>query len=223
MRRGQPTKLGTVLLVIIVAVVIIGGIAWVGRTLFNNESKPSEVNAGQKLLDEPNAQMAVRMSTRGPVNASENHYSIVMTVSVGQRRITTFQGYNGAVIRDEKLNNTQAAFDDFIAALNRAGFMKESPSDEPNQGICATGQLIFFEVFEYVTDDNGNVTEKSAKKLWTTTCDKLNGDFAGMLTNVINLFKTQIPNSQAIIDEAKKHVQNSIYRDNYDTGLGSMR
>jgi hypothetical protein len=127
------------------------------------------------------------------------------------------------VIKEERLNNTQMAFDDFLAALNLAGFMRENPTDEPNQGICATGQLIFFEVFEYVRDEEGNTIEQLATKLWTTTCDKLKGSFAGLLINVVDLFKAQIPNSQAIIDHAKKEVQNSIYRDNYDTGLGSMR
>ncbi|MCL2281007.1 hypothetical protein FWC31_03990 [Candidatus Saccharibacteria bacterium] len=223
MRRGQPTRLGAVLLVIVAITVVVCGVVWVGQLLLGGGSNPREVSAGQKLLNEPNEQVAVRMSTRGPVNANENHYSIVMTISANQRRITTYHGYDGSVIHDEQLSNTKIAFDDFLAALNRAGFMRENPTEEPHQGICATGQLIFFEVFEYVRDEQGNVSEKSATKLWTTTCDKLNGNFAGLLNNVINLFKAQIPGSQTIIDNAKKEVRNSVYRDNYDTGLGSVR
>jgi hypothetical protein len=221
MRRGQPTKIGTVLLVIIVLAVVIGGITWISRALFSGDAKPAEVNAGQKLLDQPSNQMLVRMSTRGPINANENHYSIVFTISVDQRRLTTYRGYDGSVIKDEKLGNTANAFNEFVAALSRAGFMKENTSDEPYDGICATGQLIFFEVLEYVTDGEGNKTEKSVKRLWTTTCDKLVGNFAGLLVNIVDLFKAQIPDSQEVIDNAKKDVENSIYRDNYDTGLGS--
>lgn len=208
------------MLIIAVVVVVILGISWIGQTLFGGDSKPKEVSAGQKLLDDPNERVGVRMSARGPINASENHYSIVMTISISQRRITTYRGYDGSVIRNEKLGNDSMAFNDFLAALNRAGMMKENPTDEPSQGICATGQLIFFEVFEYVTDEEGNVTEKLATKLWTTTCDKINGNFAGLLINVVDLFKAQMPNSQTIIDEAKEEVKNSIYRDSYDTGLG---
>jgi hypothetical protein len=203
--------------------IVVFGIVWISQALFGGEKKPEQVNAGQKLLDQPNDQMAVRMSARGPVNASESHYSIVMTISPSQRRISTYRGYDSSIIHDERLNNNPAAFHDFLAALSRAGFMKENPTEEPNQGICATGQLIFFEVFEYVTDERGNTVEKSAKKLWTTTCEKLKGNFAGLLVNVVDLFKAQIPGSQAIIDDAKNKTQNSIYRDNYDTGLGSMR
>ena len=223
MRRGRPTTLGRTLMIIVAVAVVISGIVWIGQSLFGGNSKPREVSAGQKLLDEPNGQMAVRMSVRGPVNASENHYSIVMTISPSQRQITTYRGYDGSVIRDERLGNTTIAFNDFLAALNRAGFMKENPTEEPSQGICATGQLIFFEALEYVKDERGNTIEKSATKLWTTTCDKLNGNFAGLLVNVVDLFKAQIPDSQTIIDGAKREVHNSIYRDNYDTGLGSMR
>lgn len=221
MRRGQPTKLGRTLLILILIAAVVFGVFWIGRSLLNN-SQSQEVNAGQKLLDQPSDQMAVRLSTRGPINASENHYSIVMTISADQRRITTYRGYDGSVIQDEQLDNTQLAFADLLAALNRAGFMKENPTDAPDQGICATGQLIFFEVFEYVKDAQGNTSEQSATKLWTTTCDKLTGNFAGLRDNVIALFKAQIPDSQAVIDNAKKVVQNSIYQDNYDTGLGSV-
>jgi len=222
MRRGQPTKLGAILIIIVVIAIVISGIVWIGQMLFGGGSGSQELNAGQKMLNEPNSQMAVRMSARGPVNASENHYSIVMTISPSSRQITTYRGYDGSVIRNERLGNTEAAFSDFLASLNRAGFMKENPTDEPTQGICATGQLIQFEVFEYVRNEQGGLVEKSVKKLWTTSCDKLTGNFAGLLTNVVDLFKAQIPGSQAIIDDAKNVVQNSIYRDNYDTGLGAF-
>lgn len=218
MRRGQPTSLGKVLLVIVVIAAVVCGAVLIGQKLLGGGSNPHEVSAGQKLLDKPNDQTAVRMSVRGPINANENHYSIVMTISVSQRQITTYRGYDGSIIRDERLGNTRIAFDDFLAALSRAGFMKENPSDEPYQGICATGQLVFFEVFEYVQNEQGQTIERSATKLWTTTCNKLNGNFAGLFNNVIDLFKAQIPNSQAIIDNAKKEVGGG-----YSTGLGSTR
>ncbi len=226
MRRGQPTKLGRVLLIVIVVAVFIGALVWAGRALLggNNTAKTDEVNAGQKLLDKPTDQMAVRMSVRGPIVATENHYSIVMTISQTNREIVTFRGYDGEVIQDEKLGNNQAAFRDFLAALNRAGFMQETLNvDEPNQGICAIEQLITFEVLEYQHDDKGAVTEKSAKKLWTTSCPDLNGNFAGLVVNVEDLFIKQIPDARAVIDHAKNVVDPSgVYRDEYDTGLGAI-
>jgi len=212
------------MLVIIALLVVIGGVVWVGRTLLGGDVKPTEANAGQKLLDEPTDMMGVRMSVRGPVNANEIHYSIIMTITASERRLTTYRGYNGSIIHDERLDNNMAAFRDLAAALSRAGFMHENGRDEPEEGVCATGQLIYFEVFEYVKNDQDETVEKSVKKLWTTECEKITGNFAGLLINVVDLFKAQIPNSQAIIDSAKEVVEdeNSIYRDDYDTGLGSF-
>jgi hypothetical protein len=208
------------MLIIVVAVVMIGGLIWVGRTLFDGgDAKPDEVNAGQKLLDKPADNMAVRMSVRGEIVASENHYSVVITISNSAREIVTFRGYDGSIIKREQLDNSPAAFNDLVAALNRAGYMKETKMDDnQNQGICAVGQLIYFEVLEYVKDDNGSLTEKTAKRLWTTSCPKLTGDFAGLVVNVEDLFVKQIPNARQIIDHAK----NTVYRESYDTGLGSI-
>ena len=220
MRRGQPTKLGTVLLIIVVLAVVIGGIVWVGKALFGGESGPTEANAGQKLLDEPTAMTGVRMSVRGPVSASETHYSIIMTITANHRQITTYRGYDGSIVHDEKLNNNMMAFLDLTAALSRAGFMKENGNTEPSDGVCATGQLIYFEIFEYVKNEQDATVEKSVKTLWTTECEKITGNFGGLLINVINLFKAQIPNSQAIIDNAKEEIKDSN-QNNYNPGLGS--
>lgn len=196
MKRGQPTKLGAVLLIIVVAAVMIGGIIWAGRMLFGGGSSKVEVNTGQKLLTEPKADTAVRMSVRGPIVAEEVHYSIIITINSSSRTITTYKGYKGEVIETQTLDNTKAAFDDLLAALNRAGYMEENASiTQDPEGICAVGQLIQFEVLD---------GDKSAKKLWTTSCAKLEGTFAGRDVNVEALFQNQIPESRAIIQRAKK-------------------
>ncbi len=196
MRRGQPTRLGMVLLAIIVIAVLVSGILWAGRALFGNgSSAPVEVNPGQKLLDEPNDNTKVRMSVRGPIIASEKHYSIVIVISQSSRSITSYRGYGGEVIETKTLDNTKPAFNDLIKALNRAGYMKENVSiTQDPAGICAVGQLIQFEMLD---GDN------SVKKLWTTSCAKLEGNFAGLDINVEQLLIDQIPDARKIIDRAK--------------------
>lgn len=200
MRRGRPTRAGAILLMIIAAIVLIAGLLWVGQSLFGGGSPEKEdaLGTAKKLLRDPTDATSVRMSVRGPIVAKENHYSIVISISQTERTITTFQGYDGKVIENQTLGNTKAAFSDFTAALNRAGFMTENQAgDTENQGICAVGQLIFFEV---LSDD------KSAGKLWTTSCSRLNGNFGGLATNIQDLFLNQIPNSRNIIDDAKRSV-----------------
>lgn len=198
MRRGQPTRLGSVLLIIAIVAIVLSAVLWATRTLFNNDSTDEsvELNAGQQLLNEPTDQTAVRMSVRGPIVASEQHYSIVITISQSSRSITTYRGYEGEIIETKTLPNTAAAFNDLLAALNRAGYMEENASiTQDPEGICAVGQLIQFEVLD---------GDKSAKKLWTTSCAKLEGTFAGRDINVEALFQNQIPESRAIIQRAKK-------------------
>lgn len=201
MRRGRPTRAGAILLMVIAAVVIVGGLLWAGQALFSGGSTTDSDNlsSGQKLLNDPTDTTSVRMSVRGPIVAKENHYSIIISIAQTERTITTFRGYDGDVISTQTIGNTKAAFSDFLAALNRASFMTEDKSiGTENQGICAVGQLIFFEILE---DD------KSVGKLWTTSCPKLNGNFGGLVTNVQDLFLNQIPNSRDIIDDAKDAVQ----------------
>ena len=201
MRRGKPTRLGAVLLMIIAAVVLVSGLLWAGQSLFGGGSTEKEdtVSAGQKLLDKPTDATSVRMSVRGPIVAKENHYSIALSISQTERIITTFQGYDGKVIDSQTLGNTAAAFSDFMAALNRAGFMVETKGvGTENQGSCAVGQLIFFEILS---------EGKSVGKLWTTSCSKLNGNFGGLVVNVQDLFLNQIPNSREIINNAKNAVR----------------
>ena len=51
--------------------------------------------------------------------------------------------------------------------------------------------------FEMLDGDN------SAKKLWTTSCAKLEGSFAGLDINVEQLIIDQIPDARSIINRAK--------------------
>lgn len=204
MRRGKPTRLGAILLMIIAAVILVAGLLWAGQSLFGGSSTNDEekLSPGQKLLNDPTDVTSVRMSVRGPIVAKENHYAIVLSISQTERTITTFQGYDGQVLSTQTLGNTKAAFSDLLAALNRAGFMTEVKGvGNENQGICAVGQLIFFEI---LSDD------KSIGKLWTTSCSKLNGSFGGLVINVQDLFLNQIPNSRNIINSAKNIVEQGL-------------
>ncbi len=209
MRRGGPTRLGTILLVLIMAVVLIGAGVWVSRTFFGSDSDGGTeevVDHGQQLLDEPTETTAVRMSVRGPITAQENHYSIALTISASARNLTIWRSYDGSVMTSEDLTNSAASFNDLLSALNRAGYMKEAKAEEENQGICAVGQLINFEIFEYKTNEQGETKEEGGKRLWTTSCNGLTGSFDGLTTNVIDLFLDQIPDARNRISAAKSAI-----------------
>ena len=198
MKRGGPTRLGIGLMVLVVATVMIGGLVWVGKTFFGgqNTSNSETVSAGQKLLDKPTTQTTVRLSVRGPITAQEAHYSIALTINANSRNLVIWRGYDGTIITQENLTNSSGSFNDLLAALNRAGMMKENKNaaDTANQGICAVGQVIQFEVLD---------GEKSTQKLWTTSCQELQGNFDGLTANVIDLFLDQVPDARNRIAAAK--------------------
>lgn len=213
-RGGGPTRLGIIILVVIIVAAVIGGIVWVSRNFFSGENQKSaeeNISAGQKLLNKPTAGTGVRMSVRGPITAQEDHYSIALTISQTSRGLTIWRGYDGTKMTEENLANSAASFTDFALALNRAKFMtKVENVENPDGGICAVGQLIQFEIFEYVKNNSGETTEKSAEKLWTTSCNDITGNFGGLAPNTINLFLDQIPDARNRISAAK----NDIYAEN---------
>ena len=206
MKRGGPTKLGIGIVVVIVALLLVGGLIWIGRSFFGGSSAKTDsdaLSAGQKLLNKPTADTAVRLSVRGPITAQETHYSIAETISATSRNLTIWRAYDGTVMTNENLSNSAGAFSDLLAALNRAGFMKQNGNTDVNQGICAIGQLIQFEILQYPKNDKGEITEKSVGKLWTTSCAGLGGNFDGLAANVIDLFLNQIPDARNRIAAAK--------------------
>ena len=217
---GRPTPLGAILLFILVAVLLFAGIFWVSQKIFGGGNSGSDsaktedkTDPAQELLLKPSAKTWVSLSVRGPITAREVHYSINLTISQDSREITTFRGYNGDVIAEKKLANTPAAFAQFTAALERAGFYQKIANvGDDTEGICAVGQLIFFEIGE---------GDKTVRKTWTTECGSpLAGNFGGLMNNVVALFKAQIPGSEELISQAKQLTANAG-QENYDPGVGN--
>jgi hypothetical protein len=199
MNRGRPTRLGIGLLVIVLAGLVIGGLVWLGGAIFSNGQdqtvESDNLNAGQRLLESPTDKTAVRLTVRGPIVAKEQHYSIALTINASRRSLLIFRGYDGEIMATTDFDNNRAAFDDLLAALNRAGMMNSTTEGtNDNAGVCAIGQLIQFEVLD---DD------KTAKKLWTTSCVGIEGNFDGLAANVVDLFLRQVPGGRGLIDQAK--------------------
>jgi len=202
--------MGMGLLILMMAAIMIGGVIWVGRSFFGQHvGNEPEISSGQKLLNEPTDKTVARLSVRGPITAEEEHYSIVISVGPTSRSLVIFRGYNGETMENVTLGNSEKSFKDFVAALNRASFMKESNNTDGNQGICAVGQLLQFEMLN---------NDKSAEKLWSTSCPNLTGNFGGLQSNVIDLFLGQIPTSRSLINKAKR----TLDQEHTDTNLNVL-
>ena len=196
--RRTKIPFGAIALVILIAMVMIGGIVFLAQTIFGgkNEPKKPEQQVTHSIL-EPTDSTVVRMEVRGPVLAKERHYEISASITPNQRKLVIYKGYGREdVLKTMELGNTKEAFANFLAALGDNGFTKANEkSAQKSSGLCASGQLIDFIL------DNGSYGKS---ELWTTSCGDIEGSFNGNGAAVTNLILGQLPGSKAAIDEVQR-------------------
>jgi hypothetical protein len=125
--------------------------------------------------------------------ADENFRSYQIQIAPSSRSLTVYSGYLNKVISNESLGNNVPAYEQFVNALDRAGFMNANAftgSANNTSGVCASGFLYNFTILK---------SDKSVKQLWTTSCGAPRGSFSASVSFVMNLFTLQIPDAQAKI------------------------
>lgn len=195
MYRGR-SKLLPVVLVAIVAVVAIIAMVSLGRALLGGDDRnePVDDSANRALLN-TEADRGVRMTVRGPIVGDESFRSYEIEVTPIGRRMTIYQGYQREVLENERLDNSTAAYTEFVNALSRAGYTEEaeeSDAIDDTEGACATGRLYTFERLQ---------AQSVTGELWTTSCRQIAGSFRGNAVLIRDLFQDQIPNSQDLLRE----------------------
>jgi hypothetical protein len=128
---------------------------------------------------------SVTLTREGRIVGEEEHNSIRITVNRNQRQIEHIRGYNGRVVNSLTYPNTQPAFDHFMHALVVAGFTtQQKPRYESLKGVCPFGNRFIYEL----TKDG-----RPIMRLWSTSCRREDGSFAGRADQVRRLFIGQIP------------------------------
>jgi len=193
-RTGSP-RLVPLFILVLVIVVLIFGIVSLGRALFTSgrSSQNIEMDSGRQALITTTQNHSVRLTVRGPIVAKENFRSYQIDISPSARIMKVYSGYLDTIEGRSQLDNNQKAYEQFVFALDRANMMKgEVPEDESRndvRGICASGY-----VYEYET----LVSQKSQKRLWTSTCDGSRGSLQASVGQLNNLFHRQIPDFEKI-------------------------
>lgn len=127
----------------------------------------------------------VRMTIDGPVNADSIHHQIQVSVDNSQTEIQIMNGYQGTVKTDKTYDSNQPAFEEFLHALNLAGYTRGNPdpkvSDE--RGYCPQGSRYVFELLQ-----GGDTIQR----YWSTACGG-QGTYKGNTTLTRALFQAQIP------------------------------
>ena len=165
----------------VVILIIIGLFLIFGRS----SSKPKTDNSKTTNL----AQYASRDSfvvytVQGKVGGDDTHRSIRITVTPTERRIEILRGYENFVERSQTYDNTQAAYESFLAALDRAGFgRKQQAKFDSSKGVCPLGKRYYYEL-----DNNGDKEIDT----WGSSCSRAEGNFGGAINLVRTLFESQI-------------------------------
>lgn len=193
MYRSGPNRIIPIILVVVVVVAFIIGLVTVGRYLFggNNpqrqQAEDAAVTARDQLLT-LESDRSVRVTVRGPIVADEKFQTFRISISPSSRSYAIYEGYLEKVEYQNNFDNNMEAYEEFVHALDKADFTQPGRQSEEEagdiRGICATGRVYSYEVI----GPTGTVNSA-----WTSTCKGSPGTFGASVSQVTNLFTSQIP------------------------------
>jgi hypothetical protein len=149
------------------------------------DQKSPNIKGAIQLTDYDNLNASVSLTTQGKVVGETEHQGVRITITRTERKIEILRGYDQSVERSNTYPNSQSGYETFLRALDNAGFTKNRPSKfEDNRGVCPLGN-------KYIYDLSYN--DEHVSNLWSTSCSKGEGTFAGAASLSRQLFEAQIP------------------------------
>ena len=181
------------------AALVVIGLLILGILLIAGGGKKSPstpVKVPKSLTDYASTDATVSLTIKGAINAQELHREIRVTIGRGLRQVDIIKGYQNQIIKDKSYDNTQAAYDEFLHAINYANFTRTRKANLASEsGVCPLGNRCVFAL------------EKGGRKisrLWTSTCSgAARGTFGGNTTLLLTLFEKQIPTYDALTQRVR--------------------
>lgn len=191
----RSRRIFPIIMVLILVAIAIVGLVYAAQYLFfsGGKSSTSKTDVSQSALINTSANRSVIMTVRGQIVADENFRTYQIKIAPNGRTFTTYTGYLDKQLENVSLYNNVPAYEQFVYALNRAKLMNANEFTGENndtRGICATGYLYEFQIME---------SDKTIKKLWTTSCSNARGSLRIAVAPIVNLFVVQIPDVQTKI------------------------
>lgn len=179
---------------------ILGFVAFIVLIVFivvmiarSNDNRPS-VSASPQLSTAASSDAEFSYTESGPIVAEENHFRINITVNKWSRTIRVYRGYQNNVVASSSFNNNEAAFADFLSALERSGYTtKRATRYDSEAGLCPLNRRFVFESDQFGEDFRS----------WTTNCQE-KGNFGGRLSTNSTLFEDQIPDYNTFISNTHR-------------------
>ncbi len=187
----ESNPLRTILSVLAFIVVIIFIIVMFARLTGNRGPEPLPAPS---LSEVASSDAQFTFTESGPIVAEENHHQIRIRISRMSRTVEVVRGYQNLVVASQTLPNTEAAFSEFLSALDRAGYGgQRNTRFATEEGICPNGRR-----FVFVSDQFNEDFRR-----WTTSCQE-KGSFAGSLNVVRQLYTSQIPEYNQFISGTRR-------------------
>jgi len=195
MANYRTSRIIPIILVIVIIIIAIASLVSLARVVFfsGSSTETSQVDVSQDALLNTGMTHSVQMTVRGPIVADEEFHSYQIDISPTSRTLRTYNGYLGSVVNEVTLDNSVAAYEQFVFALDKANLTKgtELEGDKNDvRGICATGR-----VFEFAIINGTDVV----KQLWTSTCKGSKGSLDASVDQLQSLFVAQIPGAEPLI------------------------
>lgn len=178
--------------VLMVLVILIASII----LIFNRKPSNTPISGPNvNIVNYVDSGATVVFTEYGELTSEEERTAIRISVSRNQRKLEILQGYNEKVVKEQILSNTGAAYDEFMNGLKKAGYDKyKKPKYTDDKGVCVEGIKTTYKLI-----DNG----EALLSLWSTSCDKSDGNFGGSSELVKWLFEKQIPEFETITENVE--------------------
>jgi hypothetical protein len=171
--------------ILAVMVVIITAIVIIATRDSSNTEVVDQASRQIELINYVDKAATLKFTISGELNSEEEHNAIRISVSRNRRTLEILKGYSGRVATSRTWSNTNGAYENFLHALKNAGFSSSQVSEyESEKGVCPFGTRNLYELTE------GN---EEHLRLWSSSCDDSDGNFAGDDSLVRRLFSAQIP------------------------------
>lgn len=196
MANYRTSRIIPVVLVIVIMIIAIASLVSLARVVFfsgSSSTKTTQVDVSRDALLNTSANHSVSMTVRGPIVADEAFHSYKIDISPNNRTINTYTGYLNTVVDQTSLGNSVASYSEFVNALDKANLTKGKQltgDKNDTSGICATGDVYQFTIYDGTTD---------VKDLWTSTCSGSKGSLDASVLQLKNLFVKQIPGADKLI------------------------
>ncbi len=153
-----------------------------------NDSSPTKTvpNSSKTLSSYAGTDAQVRLTIDGPINASQDHRQVQITVDKNNTTYNQFTGYDGTVTNSQTFATGQNDYSAFLHSLELLNFTKGNASDKSlksESGHCATGQRYIFELIQGGHD---------IERFWATSCNGPHS-YDGNVTSTLHLFQAQVP------------------------------